>query len=166
MRAYAERPIGYSGLVSHRGWDLKRYTIVYGDESVDWSSFGPGIVLALRCLPEPAVTPERQAVGLLITHRGAGADYVVLAWWDRENELPMRVVVRDQVPGAEWRAARGSESVCVWDLQVIGFERDAYVTTVLATGDTRDAARRRDAYLSRHLEMAISAAEVPGASTR
>jgi hypothetical protein len=25
-----------------------------------------------------------------------------------------------------------SESVCVWDLEVIAFERDAYITTVLA----------------------------------
>jgi hypothetical protein len=44
---------------------------------------------------------------------------------------------------AEWRAARDSESVCVWDLQVIAFERDSYVMTVLA-----DPPRSIDDYLS------------------
>lgn len=55
----------------------------------------------------------------------------MLCWWDRENELPIRVFVR-QHDGSPWRPAQGSESVCVWDLQVICFERDAYVHTVMA----------------------------------
>jgi hypothetical protein len=31
-----------------------------------------------------------------------------------------------------WRPAAGGESFCVWDLRVIWWEREAYVTTVLA----------------------------------
>ena len=56
---------------------------------------------------------------------------MVLAWWDRENELPVRVFVKPKGE-AEFRAARGSESFCVWDLRVIAAERGAYVNTVLA----------------------------------
>ena len=41
----------------------------------------------------------------------------------------MRVVVRH---GDDWRRAGPSESFCVWDLEVIAHERDAYVETVLA----------------------------------
>lgn len=83
-------------------------------------------------------------------HRGAGADYVVLGWWDRENELPTRVVVREHASEAPWRPARASESFCVWDLQVIGFERDAYVSTVLAPDAGPDAV---EAYLARNLSV-------------
>ena len=56
----------------------------------------------------------------------------MLAWWERENELPIRLAVRRG--DEEWRDSRADESICVWDLQVIGFERDAYVATVLADG--------------------------------
>jgi hypothetical protein len=45
------------------------------------------------------------------------------------------VFVRQQSPGATWRPARESESVCVWDLEVIWLERQAYVQTVLGGGD-------------------------------
>lgn len=74
----------------------------------------------------------------------------MLGWWARENELPLRVVVR--YPGsddAQWRLARGEESVCVWDLQVIAHERDAWVATLMSGADA-DAMRRE--YLARWLD--------------
>jgi hypothetical protein len=69
----------------------------------------------------------------------------VLAWWDNENELPLRVFVRELEGDSQWRAARGVESFCVWDLQVIAFERDAYVATLLA--GSPDVAGATRAYL-------------------
>jgi len=72
--------------------------------------------------------------------------YTVLCWWDRENELPIRVWVAEQDGGAPvWRTARDSESVCVWDLEVIWEERQAYVETVLG-GESETAQQR---YLER-----------------
>jgi hypothetical protein len=134
MRPFVQRTIGSQGVVNHGAWRLKRYTITRETEtsSQDWQSFADGRGLAFAALPSPAQTAQRPGVGFVIEHRGLGADYVVLAWWDRENELPVRVLVRDHAPEAEWRAAGATESFCVWDLQVITFERDAYVNTVLA----------------------------------
>ncbi|MDQ3951247.1 MAG: hypothetical protein M3282_13015, partial [Gemmatimonadota bacterium] len=44
----------------------------------------------------------------------------------------------------------GSESVCVWDLQIVAFERDAYVATVLhGDAGVADAA---EAYLNFRVE--------------
>ena len=74
-------------------------------------------------------------MGFVIEHQAIGIDYLVLAWWDRENELPLRIFVRERDAQAAWRTARGGESVCVWDLEVIGAERDAYIATVLDGGD-------------------------------
>jgi hypothetical protein len=164
MRPFAPRPITFAGLHTHEGWRLKRYTITRDAEPLDWDAFAPGLGLTLAALPQPAVTAERPGLGFVIAHRGAGADYIVLGWWDRENELPVRVVVREQTPGAEWRPARGSESFCVWDLQVIGFERDAYVATVLAEAmATRSAEARAAAYLRHHLIAGAAPAARQGA---
>lgn len=132
MEPYRPRPIRFHGVRDLAEWRLKLYTIVYGggDPSLpDYEGVWP---LVTAALPEPAVTDGRPGVGFVILHRGRGVHYGVLGWWDRENELPLRIFVRGLEPGARWRPARGNESVCVWDLEVIGFERDVYVRTVLA----------------------------------
>lgn len=150
FRPYAARTIRPMGLRQPRDWRLKLYAILFETDRLDLPGFASGLELAEAELPEPAVTAARPGVGFLIAHQGRTAWYVVLGWWDRENELPLRVFVRDA--GGGWRPARGSESVCVWDLQVIGFERDAYVATLLAGG--ADPAAAADTYLGHRLEFA------------
>ena len=148
MIPFRPRPVRFHGIRSHAGWKLKEYSITYGAE-IGLPDFEPGMEMALASLPEPAVTPERPGAGFVIAHRGRSALYVVLAWWDRENELPVRVFIGDLDDGEGWRPARGGESFCVWDLQVIGFERDAYVATVLAGSEGGGV----DAYLARRIEV-------------
>jgi hypothetical protein len=148
FRRYAARPIRALPLLQARGFALKRYWIdLQAELAPDESEWSPAIALAVDVLPTD-VDPARPGVGFLILHRGRGADYLVLGWWARENELPLRVIVR--YPGtddAHWRAARGDESVCVWDLEVIAHERAAYVASFLGG---LDHAAARDAYLAIH----------------
>src|SRR5262245_40021078 len=122
MQPFAPRPTTFLGVYQHEGWRLKSYGITFGPAPFDAGSFAPGLALALAELPPTARAPGRFGVGFTIQHRGRGADYVVLAWWDRENELPLRVFVREQSGAATWRRAGPSESVCVWDLELIAFE--------------------------------------------
>jgi hypothetical protein len=138
---YAPRPTRFRGVVEYEGFRMKRYSIALPGETFDEARFASGRGLALSAVPEPAVTPDRPGVGIVIEHQGRDADYVVVAWWDRENELPVRVIVGDD---SGWRPARGGESFCVWDLAVLAAERDLYVRTVLAPGGPD-----LDAYLSR-----------------
>lgn len=150
FRPYAPRPIRSLGVTTLRGIALKRYWIdLHAAPEPDEPDWAGAIALAGEALPTQA-DPARAGVGFLILHRGRGADYLVLGWWARENELPLRIVLRH--PGgddAQWRPARGDEAVCVWDLQVIAHEREAYVDTLLSGGDP--AAMRR-AYLARALQ--------------
>ncbi|MDB4874262.1 MAG: hypothetical protein JWM41_708 [Gemmatimonadetes bacterium] len=134
MQPYSPRPIVLLEPIGHEGWQLKVYSIVFGDSAFNRPRFDGGLAAALRELPSPAKTADRPGAGFVILHQGRDVDYVVLAWWDRENELPLRVFVRERVAGKAWRVARGGESVCVWDLQVIAAERDAYVDTVMGGG--------------------------------
>jgi hypothetical protein len=144
---YAPRAIQFLGMREPNSWRLKFYSIAYGSEPIDWSLFAPGIAMAEEALPNPAEYPGRRGLGFLIAHRGRTADYVVLGWWDQENELPLRVFVMP--PGrVHWRPAQGSESICVWDLEVIAFERDCFVATML-NGECREPERK---YLARTLE--------------
>src|SRR5687768_16902326 len=118
MRPYAPRPIRFLDVETHAGFALKRWWIDLQEAPApDETEWAEAVGMAVAALP--LVQAEgRPGVGFLILHRGRGADYLVLGWWDRENELPLRVFVR--YPGSDddqWRAARGGESVCVWDLE-------------------------------------------------
>jgi hypothetical protein len=108
------------------------HAITLPGEAIDVDQFECGLDLARAALPQPPQAPGRFGIGFVICHQGRGMDYLVLCWWSRENELPMRVFVRAGDPQAQWRAAEAEESICVWDIEVIGRERDAFVQTVLA----------------------------------
>ena len=145
---YVQRPIRPTGIREANGWTFKTYRIAAPGLQHDPALYAEVWRVAEAAMPVPAITPGRPGIAFAIEHRGRGIDYFVLAWWDRENELPIRIWVRPQAPGERWRPAEGSESVCVWDMQVVAFERDAYVETMLKPGGTPD----RSAYLARQLE--------------
>lgn len=139
--AYRQRPIRFVELRHWEGWRLKLYSIAYVDGPIDWAAYEAGLALALPALPQPADTAHRPGVGFVIAHQGRGVHYLVLNWWDNENEYFNRVYVRPLETAAAWRAASGGESACVWDLQVVAFERDAFVTCVLARPSRPDIER-------------------------
>lgn len=138
QHAFAPRPTQFVGVRALGDWRLRLHTITLPGETLDWAQFEPGLALAAEALPQPAVEPGRFGIGFVICHQGRGFDYIVLCWWSRENELPIRVLVRERQPQALWRAAKDEESICVWDIEVIERERDAYVRTVLARAGEPD----------------------------
>jgi hypothetical protein len=125
---FEPRPLAFLGVESVVGYRLKIYAITYGNESFDRNRFVDAWLLASDELPHPAVTDQRPGFGFVILHQGKTGDYFILCWWDRENELPTRVFIRDS---KGWRKSIGGESFCVWDLKVMWFEREAYVGKVL-----------------------------------
>jgi len=142
-RPFQTRPVIFLGIASRGGWRLKRYAIHMPNEELQIERFASWGTAADSVLPNPPETHSRPGVGLVIMHQGNGADYLPIAWWDNENEMPLHVFVRE---GINFRAARGTESVCVWDIGIIAHERDAYVRHVLTAdpdidGYLRDVTR-------------------------
>jgi glutathione synthase/RimK-type ligase-like ATP-grasp enzyme len=131
-RPFRKRQIWSDLLFEKRGWQLKIYFVMCEDQPPMRARFAAGIDFVLDQLPAPDPLAGRPGVGFLILHAGRDADYTVLCWWDRENELPIRIAVREQQDTAPWRAAGPSEGICIWDLEIIAAERNAYVSTMLA----------------------------------
>ncbi len=126
---YQPRALAFLGVEAVAGYLLKVYSIRHAAKAFDRERFAARWDLAATALPQPAVADARPGVGFAVLHQAEGDDYLILCWWDRENELPTRVFLRG---GEGWRPAAPSESFCVWDLRVIWWEREAYVGTVLA----------------------------------
>ena len=92
------------GLAQPGGYRIKQYAITYGGGPFRDADFAAGLRLAVEGCPSGR-EGARPGVGFAIAHQGNGADYTVLGWWDNENELPLRVVVRPQTPDGTWRPA-------------------------------------------------------------
>jgi len=131
-KPFRKRQIWSDVPLERHGWQLKIYFVMGEDQPPTRARFAAGIDFVLDHLPAPDPLAGRPGVGFLILHAGNGADYTVLCWWDRENELPIRIAVRERQDTAPWRAAGPSEGICVWDLEIIAAERNAYVATMLA----------------------------------
>lgn len=146
MKAYRPRTVRFHQVLGLDGWRLKLYSISFDGSKVDWADFDRGLALVRSALPEPDVEAGRPGVGFVIAHHGEGIDYTVVCWWDRENELPTKVFARAGADRQGWRPASGGESFCVWDLEVMWAEREAYLDTHLM-GEPPDTA----GYLARHV---------------
>jgi hypothetical protein len=116
---YRPRRTTFDDVRELEGWRLKVYSIVYGTSVMEWTVYDDVWPLIRSALPQPAVTPCRPGVGFFIAHTGRGVHYAVLGWWDNENELPIRLFVREFGDNTEWRAGTGAESVCVWGISKV-----------------------------------------------
>jgi hypothetical protein len=148
MEPFAERDIRFEGVRTGDGWSLKVYAVRYGPDPLDRDAFDDALERARATLPPPDAGEGRPGLGFFIAHQGRTGDYGVLGWWNHENELPLAIQVR-RSRDEPWRAAEAGESFCVWDLEVIWAERQAWVETMLARGGPDG-----EAYLGRVPESA------------
>lgn len=142
---YLPRVITPAGIRNLNHWQLKCYVIRYSQAQGGTPDYAPAYQLVGQWLPHDAETVDRPGVGFVIEHQGKTLNYLIVGWWDNENELRVKVWVQQQ---GVWRAAR-DESFCVWDLQVMAFERNAFVDTLLQ--HTPDI----PAYMNRYLTVTV-----------
>ena len=94
----------------------------------------PTLVEATRALAEPGVP------GFTIAHQGRSVAMALVYWWAEENEVHRRAYA-----GRALEPLTDTGMACVWELEVIDFERRAWLEDVLINDDV-------DAYLERALE--------------
>lgn len=128
-RAFEPRAITPLPEVRERGFRLKAYAVACHGRGFEHRRFEPAIPQIAQRLPVPAPEAGCPGVGFLILHQGLTADYTVLAWWDQQNELPIHVLVNDS---SGWRPANAHESMCVFDLEILWFERNLWIATALS----------------------------------
>jgi hypothetical protein len=126
--------LGREGAVKHYGIALGRET--------------PSEPLAAATRRLAATLLPAGAAGFTIAHDAATAALAIVYWWAHENELHARhfwAPLED--PGA-LVPLQDAGLACVWELEIIDFERRAWLRDVLEDGD-------REAYLERALAEAL-----------
>jgi hypothetical protein len=139
-------------MCEHDGWRFKQYDIHCHGDAMDDGAYESAVQALLTQLPTPAMTADRPGVGFIIRHQGPEWQYAVLFWWDNQNELVQRILVRDRSEAAgTWHPPSSTQSICVHDLAVIWSERNAYIEHVLGPEGGPDLA----AYLDARFEFGI-----------
>jgi hypothetical protein len=83
------------------------------------------------------------AVGFTIAHDAASAGLAIVYWWANENEIHQRVFAAPHDDPGALAPADGSGMACVWELEVIDFERRAWLEDVLQCADVASYLERR-----------------------
>jgi hypothetical protein len=140
------RRIRFHELLSAEGWRIKVYSIVYGGREPRPELMAAAIDVAADHLHRAPMRDRGCGAGFLGVHEGRGANFVFLDRWGNENELFHSVWLSSpDEPIALRPAAPSDASVCVWDLHLQYFERNAWVECVLANPRGPDV----EAYLAR-----------------
>jgi hypothetical protein len=89
-----------------------------------------------------SVLPTDGGAGFVIAHDAKAAGLALVYWWDNENEIHGRFFASPLDDPAALVPNDGTGLACVWELEVLDFERRAWLEDVLKNDDL-------DAYLSR-----------------
>ena len=102
------------------------------------------LVAATRRAALDVVPPD--AIGFTIAHDAATAGLGLVYWWANENEIHCRAFAAPRDDPGALEPADGTGLACVWELEVIDFERRAWLRDVLQDDDEQR-------YLARALEQ-------------
>jgi hypothetical protein len=109
---------------------LKHYGIALHDRTPR-----PALAATTRRVAQQVIPAG--ASGFTIAHDAATAGLGLVYWWANENELHQRVFASPLDDPAGLEPADGTGMACVWELEVIDFERRAWLEDVLKGGDVR-----------------------------
>jgi hypothetical protein len=135
--SYEPRRIAFLG----RGDGVKHYGVAVGGARAR-----PALTDATRHAAAGTIPPG--ATGFTIAHDAASAALAIVYWWANENEIHARYFSAPADDPAALVPVEGTGMACVWELEVIDFERRAWLHDVLENGDLAS-------YLDRTLEDAL-----------
>ena len=145
--AYRPRPVQVLELLEYGPWRIKLYKL-----TAEHTRLLPELVaeakrVIRKALPSGARAHDTYSVGFACIHAGLDSNFVFVDWWANENELRHHVFTSSLERPLELRRAPEGLIACVFDLQLIWFERNAWVEKVLSNPSGPDV----EAYLKKIL---------------
>lgn len=137
MEAYAPRSFRFIEALTLGDWRMKLYGIAWQSELPRPELLEAAKRVAIDVLAKE--TANNYKVGFIGAHDGRGACFVFVDFWGNENELFHRVFLSRLNETQKLTQRQESDSsVCVWDLRLQSFEREAWIKHVLKKPATPD----------------------------
>jgi hypothetical protein len=132
-------------------WRLKLYSIAADGDTARPELVDEALRRAPAIFPAPAHAEQRHGVGFVIVHDARTASIALYYWWQSFNELHQRILAGPKRDPRAMTQLEHASAGCVWEIEVIDFERRAWLTDVLANPSGPDVAR----YLDRRLDTEV-----------
>jgi hypothetical protein len=142
---YRPRHVRFIRREDVEGWQLKLYGIAVNGQEPRPEFVEATRDLAAQVLPQPPAGEDRYGVGFSIAHDARSVGIALVYFWKSENELHQRIYVSPKDDPAAFTQVENQPAGCVWELEVVNFERLAWLEDVLSNPAGPDL----DAYLER-----------------
>jgi hypothetical protein len=142
---YKPRHVRFIRKEDVEGWQLKLYGIAVNGQEPRPAFVEATRDLAAQVLPQPPAGEDHYGVGFAIAHDARAVGIALVYYWKSENELHQRIHVSPKDDPAAFTPVENQPAGCVWELEVVDFERRAWLEDVLSNPDGPDI----DAYLER-----------------
>ena len=143
------RPIRFLRLEQVGDWQLKVYGIALPGREPREELVEATLRLAPDVFAEAG--EDNYGVGFVTVHDSATFGIALYYWWQSANELHQRIYVSPlEDPGALPKVQNPAAG-CVWEIEVVDFERRAWLEDVLANPAGPDLKR----YLSRNFSLEL-----------
>lgn len=150
-RPYRPRPVRFHGLEELGDWRIKVYSIAVQGRPERPELIEATLQRAREVLPADAYAAGRAGAGFVIAHDASATSILLIYWWQGTNELHHRIFVSPLDDLSAPEPVNPLPVGRVWELEVIDFERRAWLGDVLADGEGPHVER----YLSRWFEGEI-----------
>jgi hypothetical protein len=151
LEAYRPRHVRFVRREGVEGWQLKLYGIALNGKEPDPDFVEATRDLASVVLPQPPVADDRYGVAFATAHDATSVYIALVYWWKSENELHQRIYVSPKSSPPAFEPVEHQPTGCVWELEIVDFERRAWIEDVLANPDGPDLER----YLTRHTDADV-----------
>lgn len=138
LTPYASRQITALAPATKQGWRLKRYALMAGDRALDAHTVKAATRAAQRRLPPPGTLAQgsgNHGCGFQIIHFAQTAIVSPVFYWQWGSVLSSLTQLRAPRHAPTAFEDGYTEIVgCVWELEIVAFETQAWTQTVLAPG--------------------------------
>lgn len=138
---YFPRWVEAGKLIALNGYRLKPYSMYLSPGAAKEVLSDSDLEnLLKRCLL-PSADPLDHGIGFVLVHYARDGNYLLVSRWYGGNMLKHELFVLSRTAQG-WQAeplVSTNIVACVWELQVITFERQAWVSTAMTKGGTEDS---------------------------
>lgn len=135
---YKPRHVRFIRREDTAGWQLKLYGIAVNGQDPRPEFVAATRDLAAQILPQPPAGEDHYGIGFAIAHDARSVGIALIYWWQSENELHQRIYVSPKDDPAAFTHVENQPAGCVWELEVVDFERRAWLGDVLSNPDGPD----------------------------
>lgn len=132
---YQPRFVASRAAVAVKGYRMKCYEMFYDAAREKEASISRDAWCSLlgKCLG-PSDDKNEHKCGFAIVHHARDGTYLLASRWFGGNMLKHEAFMVEDAPGKAALESLASSRIiaCVWELEVIKFERDAWVRTAMA----------------------------------